>query len=197
MSGMAAAVSAARRPSSPVATVSSFDREDWPTYRAYRVETPDGWQACAPVFAPDPLAPPAEATPEARAPLDPAPMRFQAALLLSRPGTGRRAAAAALQECRAPEAAEVDHRGQYLRPAPWRPAFGLLLLDNAMSAPRERTRSGEILVLWPLIAFRFGADGLDHGAPPRPGAPMLIVGGAVVWPIADDAIAVAPSRKDA
>jgi len=26
---------------------------------------------------------------------------------------------------------------------------------------------------------------------------MLIVGGAVVWPIADDAIAVAPSRKDA
>lgn len=172
----------------PAAREASPGRAGSPMYHGYRAEIPEGWWALQPVFVPAPPVPDGSARPGIPAAADRGWLRFQAAVLLCRPGTdGREArqefAAGVLQG-----AAYLDRDGRYLQASPVRPVYGLLPLEAPSSGNSGRPRAGECLVLLPLVDFSPGA--VRESVPPV----MMFVNGVQVQWATDDWFAPASTQ---
>jgi hypothetical protein len=161
--------------SNPVASATSPDQEDLPSYHAYLVEIPEGWKALRPVLYPDQDVPGEQVRPGIPAALLTGFQRYKVGVLLCHPETDGPAAIQEFAGDASLEAAFLGPDGQYLQASPVRPAFALLPLAAPTPIPKGQSRPGECLVLVPLIDSPF-IQGKDYLSP------RLIVDGVQVYP---------------
>ena len=159
--------------SSPAATVSSPDREDWPMFRGHRLEIPEGWRALSVVFLAERGGCLPAGSPDSRDPLDQDFQRFEAGVLLCRPEADDRAAAREFRDGIWREAVCPLPDGRCLRVPQGHSGVAVLPLAYSSAGWTGRAGSGGCLVLMPLVRFPH-VSGRDYPAP------MLIVDGRVI-----------------
>lgn len=169
-------VSRAEPQTIPAATEPMQHQSGSPMFHAYRVEIPAGWKALLPVFYPIPDAHGGSDEQGSLAAVNAAMHRFRSGVLLCLPETDGREALREFQDGTLLEAAFLTQAGQYLQASPARPAYGVLPLAAASSRYSGQCRSGECLVLLPLIRFPGEPDTV------YPPVRMFVDGAEVIWP---------------
>lgn len=160
----------------PAATEATLHQAGSPKWRAYQVAVPKEWRALQPVFYPVPGENDQSEPQDTLAVLRAGWRRFQAGVLLCRPGTDGRAAVQEFEACASLEGAFLGQDGQYLQAAQDRPAFAVVPLEGPSPNHLDQNRSDECLVLLPLIDPSPGAS--RDSVPPLM---MFVNGMRVEW----------------